>query len=89
MDRVFANTIRHFRKKAGLSQVDTSVFSGISQSQVSKLEDGSRWPMKKTIFWLCKTFGISTKEFFTYMKDDLEQQLKSWIEPDEDDYYAE
>lgn len=86
MDRIFANTLRHFREEAELTQVETSMLSGISQSELSKLEDGSRWPRKKTIFRLCRVFGISTKEFFAYMKDDMGYQLDFWIEPDEDDY---
>ena len=86
MDRIFANTLRHFREEAELSQVETSMLSGISQSELSKLEDGSRWPRKKTIFRLCRVFGISTKEFFRYMRDDMGYQLDFWIEPEEDDY---
>ena len=87
MDRLYANTIRHFREMFSLTQAELKMLSGISQSELSKLEDGSRWPRKKAIFRLCKAFGISTREFFTYMKDDLARQLKtSWIEPEEGDY---
>ncbi len=86
IERFYANTIRHFREEAELRQVEVSALTGISQSQVSKLEDGSRWPMGKTIFLLCRAFGITTKAFFTYLHDDLEEQLKSWIEPEEGDY---
>ena len=86
MDRLFANTIRHFREKFSLTQAELRTLSGISQSELSKLEDGSRWPRKRAIFRLCKALGISTKEFFMYMHDDLELQLKSWLEPEEGDY---
>ena len=86
MDRFYVNTIRHFRKEANLRQIDVSVLSGISQSQVSKLEDGSRWPIGKTIVRLCRAYGIPTKAFFTYLHQDLGEQLKKWVEPEEGSY---
>lgn len=86
MDRIFANSIRYFRKRAKLTQAETAQDTGIAQSQVSRLEDGENWPGKNTILQLCKTFGISTKEFFTYMIQDVQRQLQeSWFEVEEGD----
>ena len=41
MDRIFANVIVYFRKKFGLSQKIVSIKTGIAQSELSKLEEGT------------------------------------------------
>ena len=81
MYRVYANTIRHFREKAGLNQTEVGLLSGMSQSQVSKLEDGIHFPSYETIEKLCAAFGISLKEFLKYMATDI----LSWVDDIEDD----
>lgn len=86
MDRIFANTIRHFREEAKLSQEEAAEMAGITQSQVSRLEGGSSWPNPMTVRRLCKAFGISTWDFFRRMGQDmLSVPRENWIELDEDD----
>lgn len=41
MDRIFANVMAYFRQKAGLSQKSVTVKTGIAQSELSKLEEGT------------------------------------------------
>ena len=81
MYRIFANTIRHFREKAEINQTELALFSGMSQSQVSKLEDGIHLPNYETIEKLCAAFGISIREFLKYMAMDI----LSWVDDIEDD----
>ena len=76
MYRIYANTFRHFREKAGLSQYEVAMRSGISQSQISKLEDGIHLPPYETIEKLCTAFGISMKVFLKYMATDI----LSWVD---------
>ena len=57
----------YFRKKANLSQRQLAIRTGIAQSQLSKLEEGTHWPSKETLSRFCKGLGISANEFFLYM----------------------
>ena len=81
MYRIYANTVRHFREKAGLSQCEVAMRSGISQSQVSKLEDGIHLPPYETIEKLCAAFGISMKVFLKYLALDI----LSWVDSIDDE----
>ena len=67
MDRIFASVMAYFRQKYGLSQKSVTVKTGITQSELSKLEDGSHWPNKKTVSKFCKGLDISGNEFLLYM----------------------
>ena len=67
MDKIFANTMIYFRKRAHLTQNELAVRTGITQSAISKLEEGSHWPNKITISKFCRGVGISGNEFFLYM----------------------
>ena len=81
MYRIYANTVRHFREMAGLSQYEVAMRSGISQSQVSKLEDGIHLPPYETIEKLCAAFCISMKVFLKYMALDI----LSWVDSIDDE----
>lgn len=76
-DRVYANALRHFRKKAGLTQVEAAELSEITQAAISQFEDGESWPHKETVFRLCYTYNISLLELFGFIYNDL-RQLPDW-----------
>ena len=67
MDRIFANVMAYFRQKAGLSQKTVSIKTGIAQSELSKLEEGTHWPNKKTVSKFCKGLNVSGNDFFLFM----------------------
>ena len=67
MDRIFASVMAYFRQKYVLYQKSVTVKTGIAQSELSKLEDGSHWPNKKTVSKFCKGLNISGNEFLLYM----------------------
>ena len=67
MDRIFANVMAYFRKQAGLSQKNVSIKTGVAQSELSKLEEGTHWPNQKTIAKFCNGLGISGNEFLLHM----------------------
>lgn len=67
MDRIFAKVMAYFRQKAGLSQKSVTVKTGIAQSELSKLEEGTHWPNKKTVSKFCKGLNVSGNEFLLYM----------------------
>ena len=88
MDRIFANVIADFRQKAGLSQKNVSVMTGIAQSELSKLEEGTHWPNLKTIIKFCKGLGISGNSFLLHMGVSLIITALTktiWLDDDEED----
>ena len=87
MDRIFANVIVYFRKKFGLSQKIVSIKTGIAQSELSKLEEGTHWPNRKTIAKFCKGLGISGKEFLLHMGINLiitALTIEIWLDDEEE-----
>ena len=76
-DRVYANALRHFRKKAGLTQVEAAELSEMTQAAISQFEDGGSWPCKENVFRLCYTYNISLRELFGFIYNDL-KQLPDW-----------
>ena len=76
-DRTFANAFKYFRKQAGLTQTEAAELSELSQSAISRFEDGDNWPCKDTTFRLCYVYGISLSELFDFIAQDL-RKLPSW-----------
>ncbi len=88
MDKIFANAMIYFRKKAHLTQSELAIRTGITQSAISKLEDGAYWPNKITISKFCEGVGISGNEFCLYMGLQLiASAFKSviWLSYDEEE----
>lgn len=85
MDCIFANVLADFRQKFGLSQKSVSAKTGIAQSELSKLEEGTHWPNLKTIVKFCKGLGISGNEFLLCMGISLittALKTKIWLDED-------
>jgi transcriptional regulator with XRE-family HTH domain len=55
----FAHTLRELRERAGLGGVETARLAGISQSKISKLENGKLRPSPDDIRALCDVYGVS------------------------------
>ena len=87
MDRIFANVIIYFRQKFGLSQKIVSIKTGIAQSELSKLEEWTHWPNRKTIAKFCNGLGISGKEFLLRMGINLiitALTIEIWLDDEEE-----
>ena len=76
-DRVYANALRHFRKQAGLTQVEAAKESEMTQAAISQFEDGENWPRKENVFRLCYAYDISLLDLFGFIFDDL-SKLPAW-----------
>lgn len=86
MDRIYANVFRALRAKAQLTQADVAKLSGLSQSAISRLEDGNRWPSRRTLRILCKVFDISFEDFFSIMSGEIKGlNTDSWLDDDKED----
>ncbi|MBR2209654.1 MAG: helix-turn-helix transcriptional regulator [Synergistaceae bacterium] len=88
MDRIYANVMLQFRKESHLTQKSLAKKMGITQSAISKIEDGSNKPTLKTISKFCRTLGISANEFFLLMAIQLfvlvfTQEI--WLDDDDDE----
>lgn len=59
----FGNAFRALRKKEGFrQQIDLSQASGVSQSTISRIEDGAQTPTIETLTALANAMSISTDE---------------------------
>ena len=89
MDRAFGNIIRFLRKEANLTQADLAKSTGLTQSEISRLEDSSRWPRKGTLQRICDAFKLTIDELFSRATDELRKpDAKRWneYENEDDDY---
>ncbi|MBR0078759.1 MAG: helix-turn-helix domain-containing protein [Synergistaceae bacterium] len=76
-DRALGNALRHFRELSGLTQTEVADITELSQSTISRFEDGDNWPCKETTFRLCYVYGITLLDLFDFVIDDL-RNLPSW-----------
>ncbi|MBP5298310.1 MAG: helix-turn-helix transcriptional regulator [Lachnospiraceae bacterium] len=87
MDRIFGHSIEHFREKKKMTQTQAAKLAGITQSQLSRIEDGENWPNKSTLRKICRGLGISGNEFFNHMGHhliDMSNHGEIWMLDDED-----
>lgn len=64
MDNDFPARLKHLRSKMGLSQLQLSVASGISQKQISDYEVGRNKPRKSSLLKILSALDIDEDEFF-------------------------
>ena len=81
MDRAFGSIIYSLRKEANLTQADLAKATGLTQSEISRLEDGSRWPRKRTLMRVCKALHLPIYELFSLATNELRKpDAKRWYE---------
>lgn len=74
--RVFTETLKHFRKKAGLSQVTLAERLEQSQSFVSKSERGETRLDLVQLRIICRIFGVTLPLFVAEFEDRLGSKKK-------------
>lgn len=60
------NRIKHIRNIKNISTYKLAEITGISQSVISKLENGSRRADIETIEKICNALGITLADFFNF-----------------------
>ena len=91
-DRSYGVALKHFRKLAHLTQSEAAKRSGISQSAISRFEDGDNWACKEYTLMLCYVYGITFRDYIRFVNDELEK-LPDWaveinvINVDEEENY--
>ncbi|KJS16063.1 MAG: hypothetical protein VR69_10655 [Peptococcaceae bacterium BRH_c4b] len=71
-----ASRLKTLRELKGFSQYRLSQQSGISQSFLSALEAGKKWPTVYTLEKICRCLGISLAEFFVEEPESIPEHLR-------------
>lgn len=66
--------LREIREEKGISQLELSFESGVSQNMITYIETGKRTPTLKTILKLCTALDINPAMLF---EDDKNEKLKA------------
>lgn len=69
--------LKEARKTAGLTQLELSMRSGVSQNMITYIEQGKRGPALKTILKLCEALDISLADLLD--AEDRQETDKSEI----------
>jgi transcriptional regulator with XRE-family HTH domain len=64
--------IKQIRNHFGISQVELSERTGISQTSISQIESGVKNPSKRTIKTICKEFEIPEAILYVMGMEDLD-----------------
>lgn len=62
--KAFGKQLKSIRKAKGLSQLDVEIQSGISRTEISRIENGLRNIEFYTIVKLASALDVSIKDFF-------------------------
>lgn len=69
----FASGLKAARIKAGLSQKELAVRSGVSQQGISNIENEQRAPVETTMLMLASALGYTVSELIGETQDDVDQ----------------
>lgn len=72
--------LKQEREKRGLSQMELSLRSGVSQNMITYIENGKRTPTVKTILKLCNTMNIDPSVLFPKSNDEKQIAKKTVLE---------
>lgn len=57
--------IRHYRKRAGLSQKDLAQACGVDEQTIYRIEGGAMWPRYENLTAICGKLGIDPAALFS------------------------
>lgn len=60
--QVVYERLKEARKRAGLTQLELSLQSGVSQNMIAYIESGKRSPALKTVLKLCNALGVKLSD---------------------------
>lgn len=73
-EKAFGETLRLYRRKAGMSQETLAFESGLTRNYVSLLENGQQSPSLRTVFKLCNTLKTSPADLVREVVARLDQR---------------
>lgn len=60
--KLVSQRLKNARKTAGMTQLELSLQSGVSQNMITYIEQGKRGPTLRTVLKLCEALGISISD---------------------------
>ena len=86
MKRAFGNILYELRMGANLTQADLAKSAGLSQSAISRLEKGYRWPEFRTMRVLSKVFNTTVDGLLDLTAKEIRKpEAKNWTSLDDDE----
>ena len=77
--RALGNALYTLRKKSNLTQAEFAEKSGLSQSEISRLEGGYRWATDRTLDLIGEALGIDPMEIMKIAYDEHNKpEAKKW-----------
>lgn len=73
---LFALQLKKIRKEAGISQNQLAFESGISLSQIARIETARINPTLSTIFSIARALDVSLPQLFDFQLPENENQIK-------------
>ncbi|MBF7143237.1 MULTISPECIES: helix-turn-helix domain-containing protein [Pseudomonas] len=74
------SALRHYRKKAGLTQADFGELTGFDPKTISRLETGDRTPSLDALDVFARVLKIQVRDFFSEIDSELtEEQLRFYL----------
>jgi len=67
---LLATRIREARKKAGLTQLELSMKSGVSQNMIAYIEKGERNPALRTVIKLCRAMDVKMSDILSEIENE-------------------
>ncbi|MED0759106.1 helix-turn-helix transcriptional regulator, partial [Aneurinibacillus thermoaerophilus] len=62
---IFSERLKELRHKAGISTIELAKLTGMSQSAISKLENGQRRIDLEALSAICAALGVTLSDFFS------------------------
>ncbi|MBX9784744.1 MAG: helix-turn-helix domain-containing protein [Chitinophagaceae bacterium] len=75
-----AERIKHFRKLKGFTQENFSIETGLSQSQISKYENGSHIPSAQILKIFAQALNVEAFEFLYKNQLELDEAINRYLE---------
>ena len=85
MKRAFGNILYELRMKANLTQADLAKSTGLSQSAISRLERGYRWPEFRTMRLLSAVLNTTVDGLLDLTAEEIRKpEAEHWTSVDDD-----
>ncbi|AGR47197.1 transcriptional regulator [Brevibacillus phage Jimmer1] len=77
---IFSDRLKELRQLSGLSTVELAKLTGMSQSAISKLENGQRRIDLEALSVICTALGVTLYDFFAGKEPAVPTDLQQLIE---------
>lgn len=68
--KLIADRLKEARRKAGLTQLELSMRSGVSQNMIAYIEKGDRNPALRTVIRLCRAMDVKMSDILSEIENE-------------------